>query len=92
MGNLHNIEKLPSGFFAYTWADTGAIIRADLVPWDGRRGTSYPYNVADVQTAYYIDAKNNVYYSVPGGHTALWCAGEELNRHCHKLMQIAARR
>lgn len=91
MSSLHNIEKLPSGFFAYTWADTGAIIRADLVVWDGKRGTSFPYSVDGTETAYYIDAENNVYYSVPGGNTGIWCGASRLNSHCHRLAQIAAR-
>ena len=88
---MFRIEKMPSGFYALTWASDGKIVRADLVPWDGKRGTSYEYDTSG-ETDYYIDAENTVYYAVNGGGTGTWCNGNRLNAHCRYLQQIKARR
>jgi len=91
------IKKLPSGFYGvWSWNSTEghAPLRADLIPWDGKRGTSCEYNAAGDSNYcdYYIDAENNVYYSVHRGDTGYWCSGKRLSAHCHHLAQIAARR
>lgn len=88
---MMKIKKLESGFYAL-W-NGEMLIDAALVKWDGRKGTEWAYNTeADKDYCLYcIDAKNNVYYSVYGGDTGLWCNGQQLSRHCHFLQQIKAR-
>ena len=87
----HNIIKLPSGFCALKVISTGTIYRADLLPWDGKRGTSYPVDL-NPSFEHYIDADNNVYYTDANGVNArIWCGGKRLNAHCHHLAQIRAR-
>lgn len=85
-----SIKKLPSGFYALYNGDV--LADAALVEWDGKRGTEYPYTIDPNYCRYYIDSKNTVYYSVIKGGSGVWCSGSELNRHCHRLAQIAARR
>lgn len=85
----HNIIKLPSGFCGLQVISSGQYCKADLIPWDGNRGTDYPYNVNNANFEYYIDAKNTIYYTDRGGIDArIWCAGKELNAHCKRLNQI----
>lgn len=89
------IEKLPSGFYA-VWNTNNRNTeywRADLVRWDGKRGTRNEYNVDDrAGCNYYIDAENTVYYQIDGGDTGVWCSGARLNAHCHHLAKLTARR
>ena len=89
---MFNIISLPSGFFAME-AKNGNISHPDLIRWDGKKGTYYPYDVeSDHRTEYYINAENTVYYSEIGGIDArIWCPGSRLNAHCHHLAQIRAR-
>lgn len=87
----HNIISLPSGFYALQVISTGEFLRADLLPWDGKKGTQYPYNPCS-SFEYYINAENTVYYTDKGGVNArVWCSGSRLNAHCHHLYQIANR-
>ena len=87
----HNIVKFESGFYGLKVISTGEIIRADLIPGDGKRGTNYPYNVNDC-FEHYINAENTVYYTDKNGENArVWCSGNRLNAHCHHLAQIRAR-
>jgi hypothetical protein len=87
----HNIVKFASGFFGLQVISSGEIVRADLIRWDGKRGTSYSYNTGD-SFEYYIDAANTVYYTDGDGKDArVWCAGKRLNDHCRHLAQIMAR-
>ncbi len=88
----HNIVKMPSGFFGLQVISTGLFYRSDLIRWDGKRGTSYPYDAAGESFEMYIDADNTVYYANNNGIDArVWCSGSRLNQHCHHLMQIRAR-
>ena len=65
---------------------------AALLPWDGKRGTSYPYDTSKDRFAYYIAADNTVYYSEQDGSDAqIWCPGCQLARHCHHLWQVRQR-
>lgn len=89
-----NIVSFPSGFYGLTGYNSADIIRADLVKWDGVKGTSYPFKWATESASfeYYQDAENTVYYTDKGGMDArIWCSGAELNRHCHHLWQIQNR-
>jgi hypothetical protein len=91
MKMLQNAIKFNSGFYGIETASTGEILRADLIKWDGKRGTSYPFDVSG-RFEYYIDAENNVSYSDAGGKNLRpWCPGRSLNAHCRHLAQIAAR-
>lgn len=93
---MMTIERLPSGFYGvWNYSDTNeyAPYRADLIQWDGKRGTGgWEFNTHDSSTEYYIDADNTVYYKVFGGDTGIWCSGSRLRQHCHHLQQIKARR
>ena len=89
----HKIIKFPSGFYGLVTVPENTIVKADLIPWDGKRGTDYPHDLNNQIFEYYIDARNTVYYTDHDGINArIWCSGKELNRHCHHLAQIAARR
>ena len=88
----HSIVKFKSGFYGLKVLSTGEFYRADLIPWDGKRGTSYP---VDLNTSFehYIDSENTVYYSDIGGADArVWCGWKRLNAHCQHLAAIKARR
>ena len=88
----HNIVKFKSGFYGMQVISSGEIIDASLVKWDGKKGTSYPYNPDNENFEHYIDANNTVYYTDKGGINArVWCGGSRLNAHCKYLQQIAAR-
>ena len=88
----HNIVKFKSGFYGLQVISTGEIIRASLVKWDGKRGTSYPYENRCENFEMYQDADNTVYYTDKGGINArVWCGGSRLSAHCKYLQQIAAR-
>lgn len=88
----HNIVKFKSGFYGLKVISSGEIINASLVKWDGKKGTSYPYNPDNENFEHYIDANNTVYYTDKGGINArVWCPGSRLNAHCKYLQQIAAR-
>ena len=87
----HAIVSFPSGFFGIKTVPEGIIYRADLIKWDGKKGTNYPHELND-NFNYYIDANNTVYYSNPNiNDCMIWCSGKDLNRHCHHLAQIKAR-
>lgn len=87
----HCIVSFPSGFYGIKTVPEGNIYRADLIRWDGHKGTNYPYELNDAFN-YYIDSENTVYYSHPENNDCfVWCGGKRLNAHCHHLMQIAAR-
>lgn len=91
---FHNVIKFESGFYGIQVISSGAIWRADLIKWDGKRGTSYPYNIDDESNfEMYIDADNTVYYTDKGGQNCrVWCPGSRLNQHCFHLHQINAKR
>ena len=90
---LQNIVKLPSGFYALQWASTGEIRDTALLPWDGKRGTSYPYDITGESCEYYQTAEGTVYYTDKGGIDArIWCSASRLNAHCHHLHQVFSRR
>ena len=100
---MDNIVKLNSDFYALASAEsceqyekTGKLIdwkNAALIKWDGKKGTTYPYNVDGSSFEYYIAADNTVYYTDKGGKNArVWCAGNKLAQHCHHLQQIEWRR
>ena len=87
----HKIIQFKSGFYGLVTVPENTIVKADLIPWDGKRGTDYPYEPI-VTFNYYIDANNTVYYTnLDNTDARIWCSGKELNRHCHHLAQIAAR-
>ena len=87
----HSIIHFKSGFHGIQVVSTGNIIKADLIKWDGKKGTSYPYELNDTFN-YYIDANNTVYYTGKDDDDCrIWCSGKDLNRHCHHLAQIKAR-
>lgn len=89
----HNIISFPSGFYGIQVISTGEIIKADLVKWDGKRGSSTPYRyINDTQFEMYQDANNTVYYSDPGGvNCRVWCSGKNLSAHLHHLDQVLSR-
>lgn len=88
----HKIIKFPSGFYGLVTVPEGTIVKADLIQWDGKRGTNYPHE-PNPNFNHYIDAHNTVYYTEPDNtYARIWCSGNDLNRHCHHLTQIAARR
>lgn len=86
------IKQFTSGFYGLY---NGDILRdAALTEWDGKKGTQYPYDTKK-ETGYcnyYVNASGDVFYSVQGGGCGLWCSASDLNRHCHRLAQIASRR
>lgn len=88
---MHSIERLTSGFYGLKVTSTGQFYRADLIPWDGKRGTAYPYDMCET-FEYYQDAENTVYYTDKDGANArVWCSGSRLAAHCHHLYQIQNR-
>ena len=88
----HKIIKFSSDFYGLVTVPENTIVKADLIPWDGKRGTSYPHE-PNPGFNHYIDAQNTVYYSeLDNSDARIWCSGKDLNRHCHHLAQIAARR
>ena len=85
---MHSIERLTSGFYGLKVTSTGQFYRADLIPWDGKRGTAYPYDMNET-FEFYQDAENTVYYTDKDGANArVWCSGSRLAAHCHHLHQI----
>ena len=88
----HDIIKFNSGFYGLRVISTNEFYRTDLIKWDGKRGTNYPYSVDSENFEFYINADNTVYYTDKGGANArVWCSGRNLNAHCHHLAQIRAR-
>lgn len=90
----HEIVKFNSGFYGIKVCSTGQIWQADLIPWDGVKGTGgYTYDVENGGGfKYYIDAKNTVYYTRANDNECMiWCPGSQLFAHCHHLQQIKAR-
>lgn len=86
------IEKFKSGFYGLY---NGDVLRdASLVKWDGKKGTFYPYDTKaeNEYCEYFISASGDIYFSVAGGSSGLWCPASDLNKHCHHLAQIRARR
>lgn len=79
----HNIIAFKSGFYGIQISSTGEIWRSDLIKWDGKKGTNYPYDTSETFD-FYIDAQNTVYY-VPQNDISIsvWCSGRNLNAHCH---------
>ena len=87
----HNIIKFPSGFYGLI-TNSGTIVNAALIQWDGFEG-GYSYNTDSDNLNYYIAADRTVYYTNPDGTDArIWCAGPQLRKHLHRLAQIRARR
>jgi hypothetical protein len=85
------IKKLPSGFYAIM---RGADVwRADLVPWDGKRGTEYPYNVNATECfRYFIDASGTIWCTENSSDRVhIWCGASDLNRHCAHLHRLLNR-
>lgn len=90
---MYSVVKFKSGFYGMKVNSTGDIIDAALIKWDGKRGTSYPYNVENENFDYYIDAKNAVYYADKNGENLrVWCPGNRLNAHCKRLNDVLNRR
>ena len=88
----HNIISFASGFYGLQVISSGEVVDAALIRWDGHRGTSYPYDSMCSNFEFYQDAKNTVYYTDKDGVNArIWCPGDRLNTHCHRLQQIKAR-
>lgn len=90
----HEIIAMPSGFYGISVCGTNAIIRADLIPWDGIKGAGgFAYDVSSSESfSYYIDANNTVYYSpIETDECCVWCPGSKLMAHCRHLEQIKAR-
>lgn len=87
---IETVKKLPSGFYAVMRGND--VHRADLIPWDGKRGTSYPYEITSECFRYFIDASGTVWCTENSSDTIhIWCGADRLNAHCHYLHQIAHR-
>lgn len=84
------VKKLPSGFYAVMRGNE--VWRADLVQWDGKRGTSYPYEITSECFRYFIDASGTVWCTENSSDIIhIWCGADRLNAHCHYLHQLAHR-